>query len=80
MRRALSLLAIVASLVALPAGATTSPAVAKTCSSGFKHAVVPGGVHKCLRAGQFCSHKSGYARVYKAKGFYCPPSGHLRRN
>jgi hypothetical protein len=46
------------------------------CSSSYKHAVTPGG-HKCLRAGQYCSTKTGYARVYKSKGFVCK-GGRLR--
>ena len=54
-------------------------AIAKTCSSGYTHAVMPDGAHKCLRAGQFCSRKAAWQRTYKRKGFYCPPSGHLRR-
>jgi hypothetical protein len=80
MRRRISVLAVLAALAALPAAATpVSVAVAKTCGSGYKHAVVPGGAHKCLRAGQFCSRKQSYQRVYKSKGYICPPSGHLRR-
>jgi hypothetical protein len=43
---------------------------AHSCSSGYKHAVTPGG-HKCLRAGQYCSTKPGYASVYKSKGYVC---------
>jgi hypothetical protein len=31
-------------------------AVAKTCSSGYTHAVI-GGLEKCLRAGEFCAHR-----------------------
>jgi hypothetical protein len=82
MKRRLSLLALAAAFAAVPAGIAPGPAVvaAKTCSSSYTHAVVPGGAHKCLRAGQFCSRKPSYQRVYKSKGFYCPPSGHLRRS
>lgn len=53
--------------------AGTVPPTAKAahnCSSGYKHAVTPGG-HKCLRAGQYCSTKPGYASVYKSKGYVC---------
>jgi len=66
----------------MPIGLATAPpaVLAKSCSAGYVHAVVPSGDHKCLRAGQFCSRKSAYQRVYKSKGFYCPPSRHLRRN
>lgn len=85
MKRRLLVLAALAGITtapaALPAVVTTAPTVAtaKPCSAGYVHAVVPGGAHKCLRAGQFCSRKSSYQRVYKSKGFYCPPSRHLRR-
>ncbi len=82
MKRRLSLLAAMAAIAALPAGVAPGPgvAVAKTCSSSYRHAVMPDGSHKCLRAGQFCSRKASYQRVYKSKGFYCPPSRHLRQN
>jgi hypothetical protein len=50
-------------------------AVAKTCGTGYVHAYLSWG-EKCLRAGQFC--KVGN-REYRKYGFYCPPSGHLRR-
>jgi hypothetical protein len=73
MKRRLLILAAVAGLAAapaaLPAGVATSPAVAtaKPCGAGYTHAVVPGGDHKCLRAGQFCSRKPSYQRVYKRR-------------
>jgi hypothetical protein len=56
----------------LAAAAVESPVarVAHSCSTGYKHAVTPGG-HKCLRAGQYCSTKPGYQRVYKSKGYIC---------
>jgi len=41
--------------------------VAKSCSSAYKHAVMPDRSHKCLRAGQFCSRRASYQRVYTAK-------------
>jgi hypothetical protein len=50
--------------------------VAKSCSSGFTHAVLPSG-QKCLRAGQFCSRKRSFQRVYRRKGFYCRSNRHL---
>jgi hypothetical protein len=43
-------------------------AVAKTCSSGYEHAVVSGS-HKCLRRGQFCARR--YHRQYRRYGFRC---------
>ena len=82
MKRRMTTLVVAAALAAIPGGVLPGPAVvaAKSCGSGYTHAVVPGGAHKCLRAGQFCSRKASYQRVYKSKGFYCPPSGHLRRS
>jgi hypothetical protein len=50
--------------------------VAHSCSSGYRHAVTPGG-HKCLRAGQYCSTKPGYGSVYRSKGYVCR-GGRLR--
>jgi len=78
MRRLASAIAVAFAL-SLPGAATataeppSSPPVAHaahSCSSGYKHAVTPGG-HKCLRAGQYCSTKPGYAPVYKSKGYVC---------
>jgi len=58
--------------------AASSPAVAaKSCSSGYVHAVMPDRAHKCLRAGQFCSHKRGWQRAYHRYGFHCKRNGHL---
>lgn len=48
---------------------------AKTCGPGYVLANLSWGA-KCLRAGEFC--KVGN-REYLKYGFYCPPSGHLRR-
>ncbi len=78
--------ALAAALVlSLPGAATAhaerAPAppaahAAHSCSSGYTHAVTPGG-HKCLRAGQYCSTKPGYASVYRSKGYVCR-GGRLR--
>ncbi len=67
------------------AGSTAVPAAslaglspltaAKICSSRYVHASLSWG-HKCLATGEFC--KVGNREYYKY-GFYCPPSGHLRR-
>lgn len=73
-RRHLALLLVAGVLAGLPATApargTDSPQAisAKSCSSGWKHAVI-GGQHKCLRRGQFCArrHDSQYHRY----GFHC---------
>jgi hypothetical protein len=72
MRRSLALLASVAALVAgggAAATATSAPAIAvKTCSAGYVHAVI-GGSEKCLRAGEFCTHR--YDSQYRHYGFRC---------
>jgi hypothetical protein len=49
-------------------------ALAKTCSSGWQHAVI-GGEHRCLRRGQFCAVR--YDRTYHRYGYHCH-SGRLR--
>lgn len=41
---------------------------AKTCGSGYTHAVI-GGAEKCLRRGEFCAHR--YDRQYRRYGFRC---------
>jgi len=66
--------ATVAASVAAATGAPAQPlapapsAVAKTCSSGFKHAVI-GGAEKCLRGGEFCTH--AYDSQYRHYGYRC---------
>lgn len=71
------LLVLAATLVAAAFAATAAPAqppayapnaVVKSCSSGFKHAVI-GGQQKCLRAGQFCTH--AYDSQYRHYGYRC---------
>jgi len=66
-----------ATLAASVAAATAAPAqplvagpsaVAKTCSSGFRHAVI-GGAEKCLRAGEFCAH--AFDSQYRRYGYRC---------
>jgi hypothetical protein len=52
--------------------------VSHRCSSGYTHARTPGG-HKCLKAGQYCSHKRGYARAYRKAGYRCKANGRLVR-
>ncbi len=74
MRRAVVLLA---TALAAAAAATSSPAqplvslpsaAAKSCSAGFRHAVIAGS-EKCLRAGQFCTH--AYDSQYRRYGYRC---------
>jgi hypothetical protein len=75
-RRLAALAAAAAAFAAAPAVApvvNNSPvapatAVAKTCSAGFKHAVVNGS-EKCLRRGQFCARAAD--RQYRRYGFRC---------
>jgi hypothetical protein len=65
-------LALVALLAPGPAAALAQPSppasAAKTCSHGFKHAVIHG-KEKCLRRGEFCTRK--YQRDYKRYGYSC---------
>jgi len=75
MNRRLAILALVlagfvAGGTASAAAPTTIPplAVAKTCSSGWKHAIIAG-EHKCLRAGQFCTRR--YDTQYHRYGYHC---------
>jgi hypothetical protein len=51
-----------------PAQAPATATIAKSCSSGWKHAVI-GGSQKCLRRGQFCAHR--YDRQYRRYGYRC---------
>ena len=57
------------------ASAASPYSAAHRCGAGYVHAVLSWG-HKCLRAGQFCKVRN---REYLKYGFYCPPSGHLKR-
>lgn len=73
MRRLVAALFIGASLAAAapaaaPAYAPIEATAAKSCSSGWKHAVINGS-HKCLRRGQFCAR--GADRQYHRYGYHC---------
>jgi hypothetical protein len=77
MKRRLAALAAAASVfAATPAvapvidGSPVAPATAaaKSCGSGWTHAVV-NGAHKCLRRGQFCARSAD--RQYRRYGFQC---------
>jgi hypothetical protein len=61
-------LAAVVAAVALAVSFGASGAAAKTCPSGFTHAVI-GGEQKCLHAGEYCSHAE--ARQYRRYHFVC---------
>jgi hypothetical protein len=75
-RRLAALVAAAAVCAAAPAvapvlhGSPVAPAtaVAKTCSAGFKHALINGS-EKCLRRGQFCARAAD--RQYRRYGFRC---------
>lgn len=59
-----------------PSAYQGSVAVAsRSCGHGTP-AQTPGGV-KCLAAGEYCSHKPGYAAAYRRAGFRCNRSGRL---
>jgi hypothetical protein len=73
MRRLLAALFVGASLAAAapaaaPAHAPIEAVAAKSCSSGWKHAVINGS-HKCLRRGQFCAGSAD--SQYHRYGFHC---------
>jgi hypothetical protein len=82
--RLAGIVAALALAAAAPAGSLATPVdagphavAAKPCSAGYTHAVMPDGAHKCLRAGQFCSRKRAWQRVYHRKGFHCKRNRHL---
>lgn len=82
--RVAAIVAALAVAAAAPAGSLATPVdggvqavAAKPCGAGYTHAVMPDGAHKCLRAGQFCSRKRAWQRVYHRKGFHCKRNGHL---
>ena len=56
--------------VAAPAAppADTPSIVTKSCSTGWKHAII-NGAHKCLRRGQFCARAAD--RQYHRYRFHC---------
>jgi hypothetical protein len=68
MRRILALAATIAAFASVGGAATPITATAKSCSSGWTHAVINGS-HKCLRRGQFCSR--GADKQYHRFGYHC---------
>ena len=68
------LLAAVLAMAALAAPASFADAgspvatVSKSCSSGYRHAVI-NGAHKCLRRGQYCARSAD--RQYHRYGYHC---------
>jgi hypothetical protein len=74
MRRWLLLVVALTAFAAVGVPRGGAVALSAQCSAGFVDGTV-GGVHKCLRAGEFCSpaHEADYER----SGFSCV-AGHLR--
>jgi hypothetical protein len=78
MKKALATLAI----AALGTLGAVGPAVATpvhrqpVASASCVNASTPGGT-KCLQAGEYCSHKAGYATAYAHAGFKCKANGRL---
>jgi hypothetical protein len=78
MNRRLALAAAALALVVTPSGhgspAAPSTALARSCSSGFRHAVIDG-AQKCLRRGEFCAHAYDHRAPrrwpYKHYGYRC---------
>jgi hypothetical protein len=85
-RRIAGLLAALALIAAAPATQATAGShatqvvAAKKCPSGYPHAVMPDGSHKCLHAGEFCKRKKSWQRVYHKHGFHCKKSNHRLRS
>lgn len=81
-RRLIGLLiagSVVGAPIAAPAIAPAKAPVAvaaKSCSSGYTHAVILGS-HKCLRRGQFCSRSA--KRQYRRYGYRCRWDGSYYR-
>jgi hypothetical protein len=77
MKRVLATLAIAAvGAFAGGAGSVSAAPVHPVATASCVNASTPGGT-KCLAAGQFCSHKAGYAAAYAHAGFKCKANGHL---
>ena len=78
MRKLIATLTI-AVLGAIGAFGPTAAAPAQPSTSATISCVnvsTPGGT-KCLQAGQYCSHKRGYAAAYAKAGFRCKSNGRL---
>lgn len=76
MKKTLATLAIAVLGAVGALGPATATAGQPVASASCVNASTPGGV-KCLGAGQFCSHKAGYAAAYAHAGFKCKANGHL---
>lgn len=69
-------LGLVGGASAQPSASYNFAQISKSCGNGDVSANTPGGV-KCLGAGEYCSHKPGYARAYRKAGFRCDAEGRL---
>jgi hypothetical protein len=63
MRHVVLVILALAAIALIPASA-----IAKSCSSGYTHAII-GGEQKCLHAGEYCSHYE--ASQYRRYHFVC---------
>lgn len=74
MKRYLAVLAIGAAgaIPFIGSEAVVAPGTALACTKEHE----PDGT-KCLQAGEYCSHKSGYAAGYRKAGYYCASNGRL---
>jgi hypothetical protein len=68
MRRSLGALLAALSLAGAAPAVAPAPALAKSCSSGYVHAVI-NDAQKCLRRGQFCVRAAD--GQYHRYGFHC---------
>jgi hypothetical protein len=77
-------LTVIAIPLATSGGAVASPTsqLSKVCSAYAREhfhdvtAQLPDGT-KCIGAGEYCSHGSGFARAYREFGFVCESNGRL---
>jgi hypothetical protein len=77
MRRGLATLAIaLAGLLGAVGPTSAAPIRVPAASASCMNASTPGGT-KCLQAGEYCSHKPGYAAAYARAGFRCKADGRL---
>jgi hypothetical protein len=82
---ALAVAALMAALALAPTGQATAaptPQLRKVCSAYARDhfhdvtAHLPDGT-KCIGAGEYCSHRRGFAQAYREYGYYCDSEGRL---
>jgi hypothetical protein len=79
MKKHLAILAVAIAAAFGPSSVALGAAdgnAAPVATASCVNAQTPGGV-KCLQAGEFCSHKPGYAAAYHRAGFTCKANGRL---